>query len=807
MTRPSLIPSIPGLESALRRGASIVTATERQAREIRYHAAANGIDDSPCQSQTEFWLSQWRIAQDEGLIDRALLSAEGLRVVARACALKPGWREHVDGFLDARQLCHLARVSFDDAMFGANEATRTFAAWARVLSERLARTGFCSAAEIPPLIRRRHTSLPSIKSYGFRPSQCNANTLVDAVAAIALPTGAPAEHRHAAFASPDDELRATAEWARMMLDRVDTVAVVVDELGANTARVIQRFHAAFSDVDLDRTVSFSGGVSLAQERPVGHALALLTMMIEGIDDDLRRSLLVSPFLRPARALRELARKHLAFVPLGGVRPAGLEFFTTDPERDDLARQLERCLEVWGWPGHGLDSREFQAVAQFEALIKDVARALRLAGRPSWREVLAMLNDQTNRTVFSPQAHHAPIQVLGRAESFGLSFDAIWVTGCQRGNWPLPPRRNPFVPSDLYRNDLVPGGSMANCQADAAELQSWWQRSAGLLVQSVVVEEGATFETSRSPMIPASSQVMDDASVIASGHPLARTREPAFLHFEDVAPDPISPDASAVGGGTALLTDQSVCAFRGWAIHRLGIRAPALQSVLPTKAELGTVLHEVLALATEAMPNREMLSDARREDFARLISSVVDAQGWPAEFARIETERLAGVVALWRELEVSRPDFEVVAVEHDIEVELGGIRVGARIDRIDQSQDARIVIDYKSGRSSINDWRPPRLDAPQVPLYFLHQQADAAAYLQLDEGARLTGVADPGVETKGLRSADRLGFGSIHELTDAWREALDTLVLEIIKGVNTPMPSTRACNQCHLAPMCRQFSRG
>ena len=808
MTRPSIIPAIAKLDAALERSVPIVTATERQAREIRYHAEENEIRGADCFSQTEFWLSEWRTAQDDGLIDKALLSPEALRVVARACALRPTWREHVDGFLDAWQLCHRAGIEFGDAMFGANEATRTFAAWARALTARLARMGYSSAAEIPQLVRRHGGGIPGITSYGFRPSHDMVNTVApDTIDSIALPASASADQRYASFTNPDDELRAAAEWSRSMLDRVETVGVIVDELGANTPRVIQRFHAAFSDADLDRIVSFSGGVSLAQERPIAHALAVLTMMIEGIDDDLSRSLLVSPFLRPSRALRDRARRHLSFVPLGNVAAPGLEYFADSPDRDDLAGQLGHCLEQWGWPGLGLDSREFQAVAQFEALIDRVARALRLGGRPSWRDVLAMLTDQAKRTVFSPQAHHAPIQVLGRDESFGLAFDAIWVTGCQRGNFPAPPRRNPFLPNDVYRTALVPGGSMSNRRADAEELQAWWQQSAHVLVQSIVADEGTSLEATRSPMIPASSRVLNDEPIISSGHPLARTPTPVFMPFVDEPPVATPSDTATIAGGTALLTDQSLCAFRGWAIHRLGLRAPSVQAILPTRAELGSVLHDVLAQTTEAMPNSEALAAASEFDFDQIVASVVGAQDWPGEFERIEAERLSHLVNAWRELELARPDFDVVAIEQDIEVEIGGIRIRARVDRIDQAGESRIVIDYKSGRSSINDWLPPRLDAPQVPLYFLHETADAAAYLQLDDGIRLSGIGDPDVGTRGFRPADRFGFASMDDLADAWREALENLAREIAAGTNVPMPSTRACSQCHLAPMCRQFSRG
>ena len=804
MTRPSIIPQSIDLDAALAREEVIVTATERQAREIRYQLDLAPADRR-CISQGVFFTAEFREACDDGLIDAAAIGHEGLRVLARDAAREPAWREHIDGFLDAWQLVHGAGIALDGARFGANEATRAFAIWARDVRDLLERRGFVSAAQFPALIRG--LGRPSaFGTYGFTPGDL-ANFPFAARPLDGAATVSPvADVRAATFTSDEQELRAAADWARSMLGNADTIAIVVDRLGAETGRTIQRFQAAFSDVELARVVSISGGVALAQERPIRHGLELLRLMIEGVDREIVRSLLRSPFLAPPRALRQALRDQPSFVAMGGSDRHDLIEVNEPPPLTELATTLRRCLAGWGWPGRGLDSREYQAVRQFETLIDSVALTLRLARHPSWRDVLASLNDQSRRTVFSPQAHHAPIQVLGRDESFGLAFDAMWVLGCQRGAWPPPPRRNPFVPTDYYRDGTLAGGSLDTCQRDAQALQDWWQGHTDLLVQSEVVEDDVPASTTRAALVPSSRSPLERV-VNTSGHPFLAGVRPGVVAFEDVLPTRLSTAPASLRGGTTLLTDQSACAFRGWAIHRLGLSPEAEQHILPTKAELGAVLHEILADVARAFGSRASLENASSDALAAVVDRLVEAQSWPAEFRRIERERLLRIVHAWRDLEIERPDFEIVAVEDDVEIAIGPLTLQTRVDRVDSSNEKTIVIDYKSGRASPNDWRPPRPNAPQVPVYAVDRRAEAAAFLHLDEAIRYSGVADEPIMKRGFRSPTAWGHPAMADLVDTWKESLAALAEEFVGGVNTPMPSPRTCGQCHLAPLCRRFSRG
>ena len=78
----------------------------------------------------------------------------------------------------------------------------------------------------------------------------------------------------------------------------------------------------------------------------------------------------------------------------------------------------------------------------------------------------------------------------------------------------------------------------------------------------------------------------------------------------------------------------------------------------------------------------------------------------SSFNRIEERRIAYLVKQWLFLkEKLRNSFEVVAIELSEQVEINGYQFNFKIDRIDEvyPDKKRLMIDYKSGSSSKEDW--------------------------------------------------------------------------------------------------------
>ena len=54
--------------------------------------------------------------------------------------------------------------------------------------------------------------------------------------------------------------------------------------------------------------------------------------------------------------------------------------------------------------------------------------------------------------------------------------------------------------------------------------------------------------------------------------------------------------------------------------------------------------------------------------------------------------------------------------------LGGLSLHGRLDRLDEIDDSHVVIDYKTGASnSVSAWQVPRPRMPQLPFYALAMQ--------------------------------------------------------------------------------------
>jgi ATP-dependent helicase/DNAse subunit B len=183
------------------------------------------------------------------------------------------------------------------------------------------------------------------------------------------------------------------------------------------------------------------------------------------------------------------------------------------------------------------------------------------------------------------------------------------------------------------------------------------------------------------------------------------------------------------------------------------------------------------------------------------------------FADVEKARLVRLARAWLDHERARDDFTVLRVEDRRAVELGPLRLELRLDRIDEAHDGtRIVIDYKTGKTSLAAIVQPRLDEPQLPLYVVAAEPDAraAAFAQVSaDGMKFVGLAEvegvvPGIKAPGAAGAQP-GW---REQVAFWRAELERLAGEFTSGHATVDPKRRpqTCRECDLQTFCRIHER-
>jgi len=292
-----------------------------------------------------------------------------------------------------------------------------------------------------------------------------------------------------------------------------------------------------------------------------------------------------------------------------------------------------------------------------------------------------------------------------------------------------------------------------------------------------------------------------------------------VELEAVADEGWIPLANpVVGGGAGVLQSQAACGFRAFAERRLWSTEIERPAPGMDASERGNLLHLTLELFWEEVRTQAGLRAMTVEERGAALDRAIDAglgqatrgaagSAWERAFLETQRTRLRRLLEPWLEQELGRAlPFSVRQRETEFEdVGIGPLRLGLRMDRVDETEAGDVLIDYKTGVARVSDWEGARPDQPQLPLYAV-----------LSEG-RLAGVAfgkvQPG-KTMGfdgiaaaagvLHKGDPLGEAGMAEQVEAWREVLTRLAEEFAAGDARVRPKSypKTCVYCAQRLLCR-----
>jgi probable DNA repair protein len=466
-----------------------------------------------------------------------------------------------------------------------------------------------------------------------------------------------------------------------------------------------------------------------------------------------------------------------------------------------ARTFSRLLRAFGWTGGAeLVARAWDRVLSLFSSL-DISTGSIDAGR-----ALELLSRIAGRSSAEGEGRGEPVQILNLSEASGIEFDHLWIAGLDDVEWPRPAAPNPFLPIALQRDYDLPQSTPARELTRSRTITNQLLAAAPDIVVSYA-EGKAERKRLASPLV---------------AH-LRRRPSPAKVKFVESMPletfsetsAPGLPEGSRHGGGTRTLQLQACCPFRAFAEVRLLAR-PLEEPELGIGArEKGRVLHAALESLLREFPGSEQLRAcpdavlAARVDRS-VASALRDTRGsigtpFEERLGDIERRRVTRLLTEWITLEKSRPgEFLVAALETEREVEIGGLRLRTRVDRVDRVAAGMVLMDYKSGEPSLRSWEGERPDEPQLPLYAVTRSADVAAvaFVQVRTGAvRYKGYGSSNEVLPGLRSRPIPG------LVEEWREVLAKLAEDFRRGHALADPKTPAeCGRCHLHSLCRIADR-
>lgn len=605
-----------------------------------------------------------------------------------------------------------------------------------------------------------------------------ANALMQrGVEVLELEQGLPqaAKARVAGMPDRESECRAAADWARTNLaDKPGCrLGIVVPELGA-----LREFLAACLDDALDpqairpllaempRCYNFSLGVPLARQPCVAVALQLLAIAssprkinqdefatllrqpywssdVAEADGRARLDVLMRESLAPVfsfdRALRFASRwavKGLMVSRLVAHLEAFAGALAAQPARQvpsAWALAFGSMLGVLSWPGErSLSSHEYQAQQAFAGTLETLAGLDAVLGRVSIADARRRLAQICRERIFQPETvGDPPVQVMGLLEMADTPLDAIWVMGMNEHLWPPAARPNPLLPAELQRQACAPNASAEVQRQFAQVIHRRLLRSAPLVWFSWARSEAARV-LRPSPLLGNHGEEsrLDSTDQAWASPAVLRRAVPGTCTLEildDAKAPPVGPE-ERLRGGAKLLQVQAICP--AWAFYRYRLGARSLEAPadgLDARAR-GNLVHAVLEhfWCGRGLAALTAMSDVEREIAVRAavqtaLGEYVAALEEPLSLRLVdlERERLMRLAHQWLSLESQRTvDFRVVAREQAVSIDIDGIAVRLRLDRIDELDDGRrIIIDYKTGgQVSLTSWAAERIDEPQLPIY-------------------------------------------------------------------------------------------
>lgn len=660
-------------------------------------------------------------------------------------------------------------------------------------------------------------------------------------------------------ADGEREQRAAAQWAlaQMLDDPQRRIAVVVADLQSRRAAVQRIFDEVLCPQfdapgahSSPRPYNLTLGVPLADCGFVQTALRLLQLVSGGLDaaalsallcagdwghgedERLERSVLDARLRRDGWLRLDLA----GLLPLAppSLQAAWRGMMSLLPTRRQTPAEWNEAftnfLDAAGWPGpRAIDSEEFQALARWREVLVDFSRLERVLGRIPLSAAVSALRELTERTLFQPQSGDARVQVMGLLEAQGLSFDALWVTGIDDEHFPAASRPHPFIPHPLQRSRGLPHASAERELAYAqAQLDGWRRRSGSLVLSHASAEAGT--ERMPSPLLAPWLDRIEQLEI--EGLPQAWQQCAARMDIETVddahAPGPRA--GAVLRGGTRVLGDQARCPFRGYALHRLAVRALEAPVHGLQAFDRGNLVHDVLERLWSAWGEQRALQVLSDDELQAQVGAAVDhaltalqnkaPQRLQPVMRELEAQRLRELIVAWLAVERERAPFRVLKLEahrpgevqtEETVREFEGLHLRLRPDRIDvDERGQRIVLDYKTGTRSPPPWAGGRPEDPQLLMYALIEpQVSAVAFARLSVGdVGLQGIAadsgyGPGIaaysDDRNTRDA-----ASWDALQGRWRGELATLAAEVRDGWAAVLPKhpRQSCRDCGLHAVCR-----
>lgn len=632
--------------------------------------------------------------------------------------------------------------------------------------------------------------------------------------------------------SSEKEILAFAEWARDILQENASakIALVVPDLSARRREIERQLmqvlepHYLLPETQIyTAPINFSAGLSLAQQPIVFTALQLLNLQQHKWPLQTLLYLLHSPFwldesqeslrakieklwrknkqdtLSAKHALTLLA-KHEDMQPLSNtLRDIKAPSGTHTPAR--WAVIFASVLTATGWPGsRRLNSIEYQQVEQWQQCLHELACLDVALGAINLHTALSWIKDIAQDHSFQPKTAQSPIQVLGILEASGLHFTHLWLCGMSAKQWPQSPTPDPLLPIALQRKHVMPHASFEREFSYAKNLTLRFLHSTEVLVCSFAKTDNDSHQEI-SPLWSFLTKTESEDLLKKKNSVEKPTKTALQTIYTGTAPNVSNEEIKNIKGGFGLLRTQILCPFDAFAKHRLCVDTLDEPEHGISALERGNATHKILELFWGKIPSSaalkaqslQQINEALSDCITLIINTQSSRQPDLKHAWGVEKKRLQRLLPLWLQQEQQRTDFTVIAQEHELNIELNGLPMTLRLDRIDQLRDGSLLlIDYKTGKTPLRRqaWFDEPPTEPQLPLYatqYTNVSGIAWAHINNKKSAYV-GIGKleeiPGLKKHKKDESAVMDSSEWSAQINVWQEQLSEVAAQFMQGVST-----------------------
>ncbi len=652
------------------------------------------------------------------------------------------------------------------------------------------------------------------------------------------------------------EIYAAAAWAKQHLesDINATIGIVMPNLSALRDNIEYGFASVLSphkwlnsEDEIDKPYSISLGTSLSSYPLIQTAINLLSLGRRKVTINTLSTILHSPFIQGAdeesatrakfdAALRQLGERRMGFKTLYWMAEErckpheqcmqfiqllkSFEISYLSHAKKQPLRQWAMNFSEWltgfGWPGErSLNSDEHQQITAWQTALTQLGSLDGITKPVSFSTALFQLNRLLIETRFQPETIETPVQIIGMTGAAGMQFDYLWVMDMQDDTWPDLKPANAFIPKACQRDFSIPTAS-ADAQLKLAKsITDKLITSAQEVVFSYTDKSGDRV-CRPSPLINITGSKSYSGSEGYTDYKNLLFESANIETFVDVDAPEI-PIGKIANGGSSLFKDQAGCPFKAFARHRLYAESLRQTDIGLSAAERGTLVHRALHFLWQRIKTSENLKYRSESELVKIIHSVVQEaikqqvsqqpETFTDRFTELEQLRLERLLKQWLQIESDRNDFKVIATEEWQTILFEDIELHLRVDRIDELADGRcVIIDYKTGVASKNDWESDNPNDPQMPLYAVtsKQEVAAIAFASLKRGKLgFFGQVDGDDILPGIKEDTDYSW---QDRFESWEQVLIQLANDFRKGKAIVEPTTTACRYCDLHSLCRIHER-